>query len=93
MLDVTMVNGTASDQATNWMRAAVRELDKRFGEGYAERNPALVAAMVQAASSSTRPWPSRSRQASMREIGFVFPAKENTASMAAPPATCTCRFT
>lgn len=51
MLDVTMVNGKASDQATNWMRAAVRELDKRFGEGYAERNPALVAAMVQAASA------------------------------------------
>lgn len=51
MLDVTMVNGKASDQAANWMLAAVRELDERFGEGYAERNPVLVAAMVQAASA------------------------------------------
>lgn len=51
MLDVTMVNGKSSDQAANWMLAAVRELDERFGEGYAERNPMLVAAMVQAASA------------------------------------------
>lgn len=51
MLDVTMVNGKAGDQAADWMLAAVRELDERFGEGYAERNPSLVAAMVQAASA------------------------------------------
>lgn len=51
MLDVTMVNGKASDQAANWMLTAARDLDERFGEGYAERNPALVAAMVQAASA------------------------------------------
>lgn len=51
MLDVTMTNGKAMDQAINWMRTAARELDERYGEGYAKANPQLVAAMVQAAAT------------------------------------------
>lgn len=51
MLDVTMTNGKAMDQAINWMRTASRELDERYGEGYAKANPQLIAAMVQAAAT------------------------------------------
>jgi curved DNA-binding protein CbpA len=55
-------------------------------------NPA-AAATAPDASSSTRRWRSRFRRGSTRAIAFVSPAKANTASMAARPATCTCRFT
>ena len=36
-------------QPAGWLRAAIKEIDAQFGEeGYAKRNPQLVAAMVMA---------------------------------------------
>jgi hypothetical protein len=37
--------------AADYMDNAVREIDAKFGQGYAEKNPALVAGFMQAAAS------------------------------------------
>jgi hypothetical protein len=41
----------APTTAAVYLRAAKREIDSVFGEGYAAKNPALVAAFIQAAAS------------------------------------------
>jgi hypothetical protein len=41
----------ASDTAERYLLDAVRVLDKHFGKDYALKNPALLAAMVQAAAA------------------------------------------
>lgn len=41
----------AGDTAAEYLNAAVRHIDAKFGAGYAERNPALVGAFMQAAAS------------------------------------------
>lgn len=34
----------------HWLMQSVDEIDRTFGEGYAKKNPALVAAFIQAAA-------------------------------------------
>lgn len=34
----------------HWLQQAVDQIDKTFGDGYAKKNPALVAAFIQAAA-------------------------------------------
>lgn len=34
----------------HWLRQSVDEIDATFGDGYAKKNPALVAAFIQAAA-------------------------------------------
>lgn len=46
----TLVDQAPSTAAV-YLRAAKREIDSVFGEGYATKNPALVAAFIQAAAS------------------------------------------
>ena len=36
--------------AGHWMRQSVEQIDGIFGDGYAKKNPALVAAFIQAAA-------------------------------------------
>ena len=43
--------GQASDTASVYLGRAHREIDKEFGEGYAAKNPQLVAAFMQVASA------------------------------------------
>lgn len=37
-------------QAANWLTQAVRHIDERFGEGFAQKHPELMAAMVSASA-------------------------------------------
>lgn len=41
----------ARDTAAAYMSSAKREIDQTFGEGYAAKNPSLVAAFMQAAAA------------------------------------------
>jgi hypothetical protein len=41
----------AGKTANSYMADAVEAIDERFGKGYAEKNPALVAAFMRAASA------------------------------------------
>lgn len=34
----------------HWLMQSVKEIDRTFGDGYAKKNPALVAAFIQAAA-------------------------------------------
>lgn len=34
----------------HWLSQSVHEIDRTFGEGYAKKNPALIAAFIQAAA-------------------------------------------
>lgn len=43
--------GQASDTAATYLRRAKREIDETFGEGYASKNPQLVAAFMQVAAT------------------------------------------
>jgi hypothetical protein len=38
----------AMDAAANYLARAMREIDNRFGDGYASKNPALVAEFIRA---------------------------------------------
>jgi hypothetical protein len=40
----------APDTAANYMHAARREIDSLYGEGYADKNPAIVAVFMQTAA-------------------------------------------
>ena len=40
----------ASDTAHCYMHRAITSIDKKFGEGYAKKNPTLVGAFMQASS-------------------------------------------
>lgn len=55
MADITASFDTllrqASMTASDYMRHARSEIDKVFGEGYAEKNPVLVAAFMQTAAA------------------------------------------
>lgn len=42
---------SAPATAAQYLRAAKREIDQAFGEGYAAKNPILVAAFMQAAAA------------------------------------------
>lgn len=50
MIDVNLARKQAIDQATTWMDAGVREIDKRFGAGFAKAHPELLASFVNAAA-------------------------------------------
>lgn len=39
----------AGDTASSWMYKAVREIDERFGEGFAKKHPELIAGFMQTA--------------------------------------------
>lgn len=41
----------ANDTAVTYMRAALREIDAQFGEGYAAKHPELVIAFMRTAAS------------------------------------------
>jgi|SRR5471032_708528 len=41
----------AKDVAESYFRAAVRNIDAQFGEGYAKAHPELIAALIKAASA------------------------------------------
>jgi hypothetical protein len=43
--------GQASDTAATYLRHAVHEIDELFGNGYAAKNPQLIAAFMHAAAS------------------------------------------
>lgn len=47
----TELMNQASDTAAVYLRRAITEIDKSFGEGFAEKNPNLVGAFMQAAAS------------------------------------------
>lgn len=40
----------AKDSAESYLTRAIRNIDEEFGKGYAQENPLLVAAFMQAAS-------------------------------------------
>lgn len=42
--------GQASRTAAQYLQEAVRSIDAEFGDGFAKKNPQLVAAMINAAS-------------------------------------------
>lgn len=48
--DYTTLLRQSSMTAGQWLDDAVRELDKKFGEGYAKENPQLVAAFMNVAA-------------------------------------------
>jgi len=50
MREQDLAKDRAAANAASHMRAAVAEIDAVFGEGYAARNPALVAAFLQTAA-------------------------------------------
>ena len=50
MVDVNIARTKAIDQTTTWLDAGVREIDQRFGTGYAKAHPELLAAFVNAAA-------------------------------------------
>lgn len=43
--------GQASDTAATYLRRALHEIDELYGNGYAAKNPQLVAAFMQTAAS------------------------------------------
>ena len=49
-LDYTALMRQADSTAHTYLRDAVRSIDDKFGDGYAENNPALVGAYMQTAS-------------------------------------------
>jgi hypothetical protein len=42
--------GQAPDTAGQYLRAAIRQIDAELGEGYAAKNPQLIAAFIKAAA-------------------------------------------
>jgi hypothetical protein len=55
----------AGGTATSYMHVAASAIDARFGEGYARKNPLLVAAFMQ---SATLDFVNASRSAVMQEL-------------------------
>lgn len=54
MADSLALVDQAAWTAERFMRLAAESIDKNFGDGYAKKNPALVAAMVQASVADFR---------------------------------------
>ncbi|WP_404655796.1 hypothetical protein [Raoultella ornithinolytica] len=50
MLNADVLAKQAGMTAAQWMRTAVEEIDKEFGDGYASKHPELVSGFIQAAA-------------------------------------------